>query len=208
MSDMHFEQLKDNTELTAENLDHLACLIYETDPYIYPAMFGSCDNARALLPFLLENRDSMFKLSNCFAAMDGKAVIGLVLWVRDFLDWSPVLLKQAYAHYGIAVSPHLDLVAAEYVGSYNEKKTETVNIINVCVLKEHRGKGVGEKMLKAFLEETPSPVYELCVLKENERAVRLYESLGFQAYEEYRGFTVDDTVVKAYKMIRKNEKQI
>lgn len=62
----------------------------------------------------------------------------------------------------------------------------------VSILKEYWGKGIGRALTEASIECAKKAGYsqmELDVVKDNERAVRLYKSLGFTEYgENERGF--------------------
>lgn len=62
----------------------------------------------------------------------------------------------------------------------------------VSILKEYWGMGIGRKLTMAAIEAAKSAGYtqiELDVVKENERAINLYKSLGFVEYgENERGF--------------------
>ena len=57
------------------------------------------------------------------------------------------------------------------------------NIYNVCVKKEKRGQGVGDRLFQAFLEEGEQKglkAFTLEVRVSNESAIRLYEKYGFE----------------------------
>lgn len=62
----------------------------------------------------------------------------------------------------------------------------------VSILKEYWGMGIGRELTMAAIEAAKSAGYtqiELDVVKENERAINLYKSLGFVEYgENERGF--------------------
>lgn len=200
-SGIEYLQLYENSILTRENLIQIADLVYDTDPYIYPAMFGCRESAEQMIPLLMDNRDAMFRRSNCFVAMEHHRVVGLLLWTEGSLNWSPQLLKELSENQGIEVSPYLDMAADEYVDGYRkEQKSRTICIINVCVDKNHQGKGIGRKMMETFFERMKGDMYELCVLQDNLSAVHLYRSLGFDDYESYNGFSVDHRKLPAYKM--------
>jgi len=198
-----FRFLKNGEALSDENALALSRLVYDTDPYIYPAMFGSRENAEALLPLLFGSNDSMFCLSNCYVAEREGAIIGLLLWKQGALTWSPALLKRLAAERGIPLSPYLDMVSEEYVSVYEQLPEEDVlSLINLCVVKELCGRGIGRKILENFFAQKPAAVYELCALKDNSGAVHLYTSLGFEICEEYNGFSVDHRRLPALRMRR------
>ncbi len=207
ISDIGYRNLTSASALSGENYRELADLIYETDPYIYPAMFGKRDSAACLLPLLFRNRDSMFCLDNIFAAFCGRRIVGMLLWKKGRLKWSPKLLKRLAAENGIETSPHLDDVAKEYVGIYAEEdREELVSLINLCVDRELCGQGIGRAIMEHFFAEKHGRNYELCVLADNKNAVHLYRSLGFETSEYYNGYSVEKVPLPAIRMRKeKNE---
>jgi len=57
--------------------------------------------------------------------------------------------------------------------------------LGICVLKEFWGRGVGSMLMDAAIQTAQSAGYaqiELQVAADNERAIRLYERFGFEAY--------------------------
>ena len=50
---MHFEKLK-----LREDYEAVIELVYQTDPYLYPDLFGSLENAKKIMPFLLDDKKS------------------------------------------------------------------------------------------------------------------------------------------------------
>ena len=196
-------QMSNQTKLDKAGYLSLSRLIYDTDPYIYPAMFGRYENAEILLPLLFRNNDAMFCLDNCYVATRSDKIIGLLLWKKGVLDWTPSLLKQLSEENGIEVSQYLDVVAEEYVANYKVKLNDSlVSLINLCVNNEYRGQGIGRKILESFFDRGIGNLYELCALQDNRNAVHLYESLGFVSYEKYNGFSIDHRNLPALRMRR------
>ena len=203
-SELVFVNLDGNWHLSEANQTALADLIYNTDPFIYPAMFGSKENAEAVLPLLFYSRDEMFRLDNFFTAMHNDKIIGLLLWTQGRMNWSSDLLKSAANRIGVQPSPFLEQVAQEYVGRYSaQDKSELISIINLSVLEDYRSNGVGRMLMESFAAVHPHITLELCVLKDNHTALRLYESLGFETIEEYNGFSVDHRHLDAVCMQRR-----
>ena len=199
-----YTNLSGDSKLSAENETALAELIYDTDPYIYPAMFGSRENAAAVLPFLYYSDDRMFRLDRFYAAVHNGRVIGLLLWVKGRLNWSPEPLRAAFLRAGIRPGPYLDAVAGEYVGKYAEGERDgLISLINLCVAPCCRGKGVGRALMRSFMEQHPGSAFELCVLTGNKAAVHLYSSLGFEITERYNGFSIDHRRLDAAVMRRR-----
>lgn len=104
------------------------------------------------------------------------------LFTRGYEDYfMPVQLDEASMQH-IVDSWDIDLSrsrVAEGLGICNLGVRGDVGWIGgIGVAKEYRGKGIGRKLMDAVLEVAP-PTVELEVIEQNERAIKLYESLGF-----------------------------
>ena len=199
-----YRQLKTGDRLAEENYKQLAGLIYDTDPYIYPALFGCRKNALKLLPELIRGSDPMFDLRNIFAAISDGGIVGLVLWKQGPLAWNPELLYQCLAALKIEPGKYIEDVMDRYFSSYREVRDDTVSIINVCVDSSLRGHGIGRDLLNCFLNETSDICknYELFVLTDNEPAIMLYREYGFEITEELPGYNSDPEPVTCYRMVK------
>ncbi len=67
--------------------------------------------------------------------------------------------------------------------NYEFSGADTLDICNLCLLPEYRGRGIGGKLLRQYIAQSTRPILTLQVYKNNP-ARRLYERLGFQVYEE------------------------
>ena len=200
---IRFSFLSNQMELCKTDYDSLSQLIFETDPYIYPAMFENYENAKKLLPLLFQNNDTMFCLDNCYVAKLEEDLVGLLLWNRGRLKWTAELLRKLAYEKQIEIGQYLDMVEKEYVSGYSNPDAENViSILNLCVKKGYRSQGIGRKIMETFLDKKGGTPIELCVLKDNINAIKLYEAVGFVAFEEYNGFSVDHHVLPAIKMRR------
>lgn len=190
--ELSFRQLHNGDVLNDNSLKAIAGLIYDTDPYIYPAMFGTRDHALKLIPELIRRNDAMFQLDNLYIAEYNGNVIGMVLWNRGKLEWSKELFLETANDLHVPVSRYLDMVTERYVNSYAEvEEKDLISIINFCISEEVRGIGAGSRLMKSFLEAHGGEPLELCVLEENPAAVRLYQKYGFEETCRYPGFSVD-----------------
>jgi ribosomal-protein-alanine N-acetyltransferase len=64
------------------------------------------------------------------------------------------------------------------------------HIMNMAVLEEYRGQGVGQKLMETLFEIAPEKVcsYTLEVRESNHAAIRLYKRLGFTGVGIRRGY--------------------
>ena len=129
-------------------------------------------------------------------------IVGLLLWHEGPLYSSVKKVRTTANKLKIALPESLETVYNKYFLTYEETPKNTIAIMNVSVLLEYRGKGVGKKMLKAFCDSHNKEM-ELCVLKQNIVAIRLYESIGFRIVSERDGFSLKDDKPRCFDMRRK-----
>lgn len=189
------------THLTNSTLEQIAELVWDTDEYIYPAMFCSRGDALRVLPELIRRGDKMFCPENIFIAKAGDDAVGLILWHKGPLGWTPTLFQQVISEFGITQTPYFQKVFREYFQDYNHTASDTTAIINVCVHKTAQGQGIGTRMMQEFLS-SPTTVLpaELYVLAENPAAVYLYQKFDFAITETINGFSSDDRALPCYRM--------
>ena len=193
------KQLRNDTPLGSDRLREIAELVYNTDPYIYPAMFASRDEALAMIPAMFAARDPMFSLENLYVAEDGGRILGLILWIKGPMAWDTRVYDACMAVAGRAPSEHIGLVVREYFSAYRNQARDVISLINVCAAIP--GQGIGSALLEAFLRDHPDPC-ELYVLADNAAAIRLYERAGFQVAERLTGFSVEQTKPDCLRMTR------
>ena len=199
-----FRQFDIDSCLSGRQMREIAGLIYDTDRYIYQGMFGSRQNAIKVIPTLLSgNEDRMFRLSNLYAAVIEEEIVGLILWVKGKLQWNPGGLCEVLRNLGIESPEYLNEVYSQYLSRYDSTDNyEKISLLNVCVDRKKRNTGIGRRLLMSFLEKHPKEDMELCVLKDNEGAVKLYQDCGFLVVEEYPGFSTNPIKPKAVGMTR------
>ncbi len=199
-----FRQFDIDSCLSGRQMREIAGLIYDTDRYIYQGMFGSRQNAIKVIPTLLSgNEDRMFRLSNLYAAVMEEEIVGLILWVKGKLQWNLGVLCEVLRNLGIESPEYLNEVYSQYLSRYDSTDNyEKISLLNVCVDRKKRNTGIGRRLLMSFLEKHPKEGMELCVLKDNEGAVKLYQDCGFLVVEEYPGFSTNPIKPKAVGMTR------
>ena len=71
-------------------------------------------------------------------------------------------------------------------GFYNGKEIEnnTFEIGNICIKPKYQNKGIGTAILKEIIFENKGKNIKLQVFKINERAIKLYEKMGFEKTDE------------------------
>ncbi len=205
-------QLKADEPLTDTQYKDIARLIYETDPYIYPALFSGTEEPEAaaeevLSRLISEGKDSMFHKDNLFVLFSGDLVAGIILWHDGALRWDADAFIRAADSLGVGLDrKSVSVVDKEYFGLYDTAASAApLSLINVCVSKYLRGAGIGRTMLDAFIEKHKERDMELFVLADNDGAVKLYEACGFQTCERAPGFALSSEKPDCYRMERKRD---
>ena len=182
--------------LSEGQLKEIAGLIYDSDPYIYPAMFASRAEAEAVLPKMIRAGDPMFGQENLFIAMEGTKVAGVLVWTRGPLFWS----KKIYEKSGGA-SAHIDRVMAEYFSLFAETPPDTASLIRLSVRPDRQGQGIGSLLTDTFFEEEKGP-YQLYALSGNTEAIPFFQGKGFRIRETRPGFSLDYRALPCYWMVK------
>ena len=201
-----FRQLNHDDILDEQQLLDIAGLIYDTDPYIYPAMF-SREQAKRLIPLLLAgNEDRMFSLDNIFCAVAGDRIVGLILHKKGPVNWDSGELVMYAGLLDEKLSDTLKVVEDGYFHEYDSTPKDTTAIINCCVNSNYRMRNdirLGTRMMQAFVAQHPERLV-LYVLKETTAAMRLYLRAGFRTSEQDKcnGFSIDHRDLPCYFMYR------
>lgn len=206
------QQVNQDLQISDDNYQRISDLIFDTDPFIYPALFGNGrvgkSNARLILPAVFQsNLDHMFSKDNLFVAYLKETVVGIVLWHKGNLDWNSSILLSYAKRNSVRLTPqNVAAVQSEYVESrYSQNESyqnESLSLINVCVAKEQRGNGIARHMLKSFIDEHRNEDMELTVLADNTPAIALYRRLGFEISKTADGFSLSSDKPKCLIMIR------
>lgn len=196
-----FEQLSTNSVLDEKELLSITQLIYDTDPYIYPAICSEAE-AKKIFPRLLSaGTDLMFCKKNLFVARLNGDIVGIILWHNGPLLWDKKAFKEVCNSQNIPIAFTFEQVAREYLSTY-AKPSANISIINVCVDASVRSRGIGAEMLQAFIARHEGESMELVALMENSIAIDLYKRNGFEILKKEYGFSVSATKPRVYIMSR------
>jgi hypothetical protein len=157
--EIQFEQLTDSSELSSDELEDIAKLIYSTDEYIYPDMFGSETIATAVLPKVLQaGSDPMFHKKNLFICRAGNRVVGIILWIKGSLNWNKGNLENEIIKYvdfdqkkpldKNKILENLEAVSKTYLEDKYSSANDGITLLNVCVDPDVRGMRVATLMLQ------------------------------------------------------------
>ena len=207
------EQVTKETVISKNQYKEISDLIFDTDPYIYPALFGSNEagrkNAQIILPVLFETeKDAMFSKENLFLLFSGVSVVGVLLWRKGAMTWTAEGLIDVAEMLDVELNKdNVMKVSHEYVDKrYSDldlSRESIISLVNVCVSKDVRGRGLGSRLLGYFISLHRNEPMTLCVLADNPRAICLYKNNGFQIVNSYDGFSLDNEKPRAYEMERR-----
>lgn len=196
-------QLRRRDRLTPGELATIAELIYETDEYIYPALFPTKTIAIEVLGEVLKRGDGLFDVDNIYVAKLNKEIVGLILWVDGPLAFDHSVIEATARRLRCPIR-NLDVLIYEYFDMYAEaSRAGVTTIINLCVAGHMRRRGIGRFLLGNFLDNGPDAIYELSVLADNHAAISLYEQHGFMVSGEYDGFALGKAKPRCLDMVRK-----
>lgn len=106
--------------------------------------------------------------------------------------------QKIYENAVIITEIYDEKIVGMFAGYANDEKKEKAYVSFVSVIKEHRGNGIAKKLLKEFIEICKKKRFqeiELQTSLENQEAIKLYESNGFE-----RSFVVGSRVEYQYKI--------
>ncbi len=194
---MSIQCMRADNSLSDRQLQEIGGLIYDTDQYIYPAMFKDRQEAERVLSGMIRSGDQMFRTENLLIAADGKDIAGALLWKRGPMQWNPAVYEKCGGN-----AEHIVRVVREYFHLFAETAADTVSVVRIGVRQEMRGKQIGRMLMDMLMREEAGP-YELYVLINNLDAVRFFESEGFRIRETRPGFSLDYSAYPCYWMVKR-----
>ena len=190
-----------------DNMEEIAELLYETDPYIYPYWFEK--DEKSCVKFLKEEiiKDGfIFNYNNLYVAYDStmNKIVGVICAIDKSvnLKYDYESLKKVNSFYERTINEYIEPIIDEV----NKLDDETIYIPNVCIDKDLRGKRIGTKLLGYFISQMEKAGFNrfaLDCLLHNLQAKNLYHALGFKEMKLTHGFTGDNSTVEVVSFLRK-----
>lgn len=176
-------------KLTLEDdLKKAAGLIYDTDPFIYPAAFGNKRYAMKVLPDMMKQK-CIFYIDNLrIAEIEGR-IVGIAVIINSSSYKEPPLLDGSKPSEGfVDVCENYFLEIPEILSTV----TDSQHLVCLCVDSSVRGQRVGEVLLKNVIcecREQNTAAITLDVLEKNPVAVKLYRNYGFEIISRGQGYS-------------------
>ena len=177
-------------------------MIYQTDPYIYPALFSNEMNCVRVLKYLKDIPGELFSLDNICVFTNKDGNVGVICSFKYSFSSSFDNWRKAFFEAKVNIPDTFKVAYYDYVNALQNEEHKGIYISNVCVRDSLRGKGMGYKMLSQYLINQTVEEVELDVLKDNRRAINLYRRAGFIVDGEYDGFSLSGRKPRCYHMKR------
>ena len=162
----------------ATDLDAVAELVYDTDAYLFPFLFGASRRALPILRELIKLNANSFS-HRYIEVYEGEGRVQAILIGYDHREIDKKAEEADFKRVLSAFDQILMVPKYWILQPFMDKSDVTgFYIQNVCVAAEHRGKGIGSLLIRNFCETHPSAVW-LDVELGNKAALQLYERLGF-----------------------------
>ncbi|MBN8220056.1 MAG: GNAT family N-acetyltransferase [Spirochaetes bacterium] len=184
----------------ATDLPSVAELIYDTDKYLFPFLFGAREKALPILQALVRLDGNSFSHRHIWCDVEADQVRGILIGydhrtideraeTADFRAVLPLWDQFTLFFKYLILKPFMD--KSDVTGLY---------IQNVCVAAEARGRGIGTGLIRHFCGLHPRDCF-LDVELGNRQALALYERLGFQIMAEKTVFLPG---LGSYRMVRRH----
>lgn len=161
------------------DLEVVAGLIYDTDEYLFPFLFGARSQALPILRKLVALEHNSFSHRYIDVYEEGGTVQAILIGY----DHRVINKTDEQADFRRVLSTFDQILMVPkfwILQPFMDKSDVTGHYIqNVCVAPEIRGKGIGSKLIRHFCETHGGDVW-LDVELGNKQAIALYERLGFR----------------------------
>ena len=184
---------------TPEEYGRVGELVYLVDPYIYPALFGSPEAAKMVMPTLMGIENSPFSPGLVHVARINGVVAGiLVLYIKPFESLPE--LSCFYAGELVLPDSAKDVCENYLIPMCKHVASDEAYIPCIATEPACRGRGVASALIDHARQLANGLPLTLDVLKDNEKAIRLYENQGFIAYKEIAGYSFAGNQPKVISM--------
>lgn len=186
-----------------DDLGTVSRLIYETDNYIFPHFFGdSKTSAKEILPYMIES-NTLYNMDNIYVALIDDKIVGITVVAKSPVKIDVGAFFEAFENAGAMIDDNFERVLKEYFFPL-ENESEGYYISNICIDEAYRGQGIGGEMLDSILPmlDYSQDVYLDC-LSDNQVALAMYKSHGFEELFGFSGFTG----LPYYKLIRRANRE-
>lgn len=171
-----------------DDLTRVAEIIYATDPFLFPYIFGKGPKATEKIKALIALKNNSFSHRFIHGMFDGDILLGLYIAYdakekTNDEDFTRVFKGLKALGLGLKLLPIMNLL--------NPPLKNTYYLQNLSVHESVRGKGTGKALLKDFYQRALDHGHDtvsLDVALDNDGAMRLYLREGFQLIKKRKLF--------------------
>lgn len=191
-----------------EDAQDFSTLFLITAPTFFPYLFGS--DVKNAIENLFRHTRNWFSFEHSYFIEVSGEIAGMALIYnyeqkkKENLRTSLLILK--YLKWSIFAQLTYLLKSLHIVGQITESECY---LNNIAVYPKYRGLGFGAKLFGVIEEEarkTGSKIIALDVEIYNEKAIRLYERLGYKIEQKSPVFKIRDKIFEFFKMSKDIEK--
>ncbi|MBE0701106.1 MAG: N-acetyltransferase [Acholeplasmataceae bacterium] len=171
-----------------DNMEQIAHLIYQTDAFLFPFIFGKREKDIQMFAALVAKENNPFSYQNIDVEED-ETIRGLIITQKPHDQSNPA--SDFYAVYPIWKLFRFAVRQFFLFPVFRHNIKAGIYIQNLVVDKKHRGQGVGTKMLLHAMDSSRKAGIEkmyLDVSIKNERAINLYERHGFKIVKQKKAW--------------------
>lgn len=169
------------------DLDVVVPLIYDTDEYLFPFLFGRRAKALPTIAELVKKEDNSFSHRYILCEVEKNVVRGIIV----AFDHRLVDQAKEDADYRAVLSrwDRFTLFFKSFVlrALIDKSDVNGIYIQNVCVAPEFRGHGIGSLLIRHISHAHGGDIF-LDAEMTNTRAIALYKRLGFKMISEKGSF--------------------
>ncbi len=180
----------------SDNKRKIAQLLFETDPYIFPAAFETKAIAADEFPF-----SGVFDLKNIFIAIWNGETVGAAVVCHGPNE--KIDVRQAMRERS-KLPKTFPAVCRDYFNQLGDYSEKSIYIACLSVDPDCRNQGVGGALLRYVFEQFPEAKVTLDVVEGNP-AESLYVKLGFKAESEKEGYSLTKEKPKVKTMVREGD---
>ena len=177
-----------------DDLRKIAACLYLTDPFIYPAAFGTdADRAACAMAKLMTVENGLLHPEHIALALQGEEICGILLYNKDGAVWN--VRECGEKILGSVPDPERFRIVSEayFVQEAEAPPENHVEVVACCVMPGFRKMGIGERLIRWLREEYRDCKLTLTVLADNQAAIRLYGKCGFSVTEQLKGFSLEES---------------
>jgi len=186
----------------SDDKKRIAKLIYNTDPYIYPAAFGNEHKAVKELSGLYSLPGNLFSMGNIWVALKSEKIVGAAVVLLASASKS---LSQVLNGNSLPIS--FRNVTEDYFDKAYEESENCAVILCLSVNPNFQRQRIGRQLLSHIVSDSEcvGREFKLDVLANNATAIKLYTECGFVTVGKTDGYAYNEKAPRVFEMKRDAE---